>query len=386
MKQILDRGHEEAITPIWRMPFRPFFWGAAAWSIFALVVWQAQLSGWHLLALRGGITWHAHEMLFGFAAAVVVGFLGTAMQTWTSIPSPRGTQLILLVALWLLARLGYLFAPVPIWLPVVAESTFFLLAAVMLGGRVLRARQWRNLFVLPALLAFAGLAAYHWLLPARQGHAALLTLLLVTGIILVIGGRVIPFFTARRFQVVQADRLAVVETGTQLAMVLLLVAVAGGLPKPVWALLALVLGLLQLVRAYRWYCREIWREPLVWSLQVSYWLVILGFFLAASAWSGVGPGTQSAAIHAFAVGGIGGLILSMISRVSLGHTGHKLSAPALMPVAFAALVISALARVFWAPVPSGFLLAVAAWVLGYALFLRYYTPMLFRARPDGHPG
>lgn len=386
MIPIVDRASAESTAPFWRMPFRPFFWGGALWSMIALLIWQLQLSGWQLPALRVSVTWHSHEMLFGFAAAVVVGFLGTAMQTWTGIPSPKGPQLMSLVGLWLLARLGYLIATVPLWMPVCAEVAFFLLAASLLGARVLRTRQWRNLFVLPAMLAFAGLSASHWLLPGAQSRIALVALLLVTVIILVIGGRVIPFFTARRFQLSPRDKLPVIEWGTHIAAVLLLLSVAIDLPRMVWAVLALALGVLQLIRVLRWHPTRIWGEPMVWSLHLSYWLVVLGCFLAALAWSGLAPGWHSPALHAFAVGGIGGLILAMTSRVSLGHTGRMLQAPRLMPLAFAALALSALARIFWAPAPSGFLAAIIAWMVGYSLFLMYYTPVLFQPRMDGHPG
>ncbi|WHI45718.1 NnrS family protein [Microbulbifer sp. VAAF005] len=386
MIPIVDRARAESIAPIWRMPFRPFFWGAALWSMVALVIWQGQLSGWQMPAFRMGVVWHSHEMLFGFAATVVVGFLGTAMQTWTGIPSPKGTQLIALVGLWLLARLGYLLAAVPIWMPVIAEVSFFLFSAFLLGARVLRTKQWRNMFVLPAMLMFAALSASHWLLPGAQSRIALLALLLVTAIILIIGGRVIPFFTARRFHLSPRDKIPAVEWGTHIAAVGLLLSVAVGLPQMVWAFFAVSLGILQVIRVVRWHPTKIWAEPMVWSLHVSYWLVILGCFLAALAWSQIAPSWQSPALHAFAVGGIGGLILSMTSRVSLGHTGRILKVPRLMPLAFMALALSALARVFWAPAPSGLLAAIIAWVVGYTLFLLYYTPVLFQPRVDGHPG
>ncbi|WNZ55555.1 NnrS family protein [Microbulbifer sp. EKSA008] len=386
MIPIVDRARAESIAPIWRMPFRPFFWGAALWSMVALVIWQGQLFGWQMPAFRMGVVWHSHEMLFGFAATVVVGFLGTAMQTWTGIPSPKGTQLIALVGLWLLARLGYLLAAVPIWMPVIAEVSFFLFSAFLLGARVLRTKQWRNMFVLPAMLMFAALSASHWLLPGAQSRIALLALLLVTAIILIIGGRVIPFFTARRFHLSPRDKIPAVEWGTHIAAVGLLLSVAVGLPQMVWAFFAVSLGILQVIRVVRWHPTKIWAEPMVWSLHVSYWLVILGCFLAALAWSQIAPSWQSPALHAFAVGGIGGLILSMTSRVSLGHTGRILKAPRLMPLAFMALALSALARVFWAPAPSGLLAAIIAWVVGYTLFLLYYTPVLFQPRVDGHPG
>ncbi|WP_445358918.1 NnrS family protein [Microbulbifer sp. ANSA005] len=386
MIPIVDRARAESIAPIWRMPFRPFFWGAALWSMVALVIWQGQLFGWQMPAFRMGVVWHSHEMLFGFAATVVVGFLGTAMQTWTGIPSPKGTQLIALVGLWLLARLGYLLAAVPIWMPVIAEVSFFLFSAFLLGARVLRTKQWRNMFVLPAMLMFAALSASHWLLPGAQSRIALLALLLVTAIILIIGGRVIPFFTARRFHLSPRDKIPAVEWGTHIAAVGLLLSVAVGLPQMVWAFFAVSLGIFQVIRVVRWHPTKIWAEPMVWSLHVSYWLVILGCFLAALAWSQIAPSWQSPALHAFAVGGIGGLILSMTSRVSLGHTGRILKAPRLMPLAFMALALSALARVFWAPAPSGLLAAIIAWVVGYTLFLLYYTPVLFQPRVDGHPG
>ncbi|WP_444934077.1 NnrS family protein [Microbulbifer sp. JTAC008] len=386
MIPIVDRARAESIAPIWRMPFRPFFWGAALWSMVALVIWQGQLFGWQMPAFRMGVVWHSHEMLFGFAATVVVGFLGTAMQTWTGIPSPKGTQLIALVGLWLLARLGYLLVAVPIWMPVIAEVSFFLFSAFLLGARVLRTKQWRNMFVLPAMLMFAALSASHWLLPGAQSRIALLALLLVTAIILIIGGRVIPFFTARRFHLSPRDKIPAVEWGTHIAAVGLLLSVAVGLPQMVWAFFAVSLGILQVIRVVRWHPTKIWAEPMVWSLHVSYWLVILGCFLAALAWSQIAPSWQSPALHAFAVGGIGGLILSMTSRVSLGHTGRILKAPRLMPLAFMALALSALARVFWAPAPSGLLAAIIAWVVGYTLFLLYYTPVLFQPRVDGHRG
>lgn len=385
MIPLVDRGRSAPIAPIWRMPFRPLFWGAALWSVVALMIWQAQLAGVHFPALRGGVVWHSHEMLFGFAATVVVGFLGTAMQTWTGIPSPKGRALMLLVALWVLSRVGYLFGAVPLWIPVASEGAFFLTAAILLGGRVIRARQWNQLFVLPALIALTALATVHWLVPGWQSRAALLTLLLITGIILIIGGRVIPFFTARRFQRQPRRKLAILEYGTYGTVVALLLAVATDLPRMVWALLALTLGVLQLVRVLRWHPTVIWREPLVWSLHISYWLVVLGFFLAALAWSGLVPQWHSPALHAFAVGGIGGLILAMVSRVSLGHTGRRLAAPGLMPWAFAALAVSALARVFLAPAPAGYALAAVAWVVGFGMFLFYYSPVLFSARADGHP-
>lgn len=382
----MDREREQSLLPLWRMPFRPMFLGAAVWSCIALCLWLAQLRGVSLPTLRVGVTWHAHEMLFGFAGAVMVGFITTAMQTWTGLRAPTGRSLIALSGLWLAARLGYAFASVPLWLPVALESGFFLAAAVLTARRILAVRQWRNLFVIPAQLAFAALAAAHWLLPEWQRSAGLVTLLMVTGVITVIGGRVIPFFTARRFQLPQRDKIPALEIGSHVMVLALLLAVGLDLPKPLWGWLALALALLQLARCCRWRPSLIWREPLLWSLHLSYWFIVLGFLMAFLAWTGLAPELESGALHSFAVGGIGGMILAMISRVTLGHTGHTLKCPRLMPLAFAALAVAALARVFWAPAANGFLVAVCGWLLGYGLYLYYYAPMLTAPRADGHAG
>lgn len=386
MLQIIDREREQSLSPLWRMPFRPMFLGAAVWSCIALCLWFAQLRGVSLPALRGGVTWHAHEMLFGFAGAVVVGFITTAMQTWTGLRAPTGRPLIALSTLWLAARLGYVFASVPLWLPVVLEVGFFLFAAALTARRILAVRQWRNLFVIPALVAFAALAAIRWLLPEWQRRAGLLTLLMVSGLITVFGGRVIPFFTARRFQLPQRDRIAVLETGSHIGVLALLLAVGFDLPRSLWGWLALALGLLQLLRCCRWRPSLIWREPLLWSLHLSYWFVVLGFLMAFLAWSGILPALEGGAVHALAVGGIGGMILAMIGRVTLGHTGRALKCPRLMPLAFAALVVAALARIFWAPAGNGFLAAVCGWLLGYGFYLYHYAPMLAAPRADGQAG
>ncbi|WP_246395080.1 NnrS family protein [Microbulbifer rhizosphaerae] len=384
--QILDRERETALTPLWRMPFRPLFLAAAAWSCICLSLWLAVLLGIQLPALRAGFAWHVHEMLFGFAGAVVVGFITTASQNWTGLRAPSGAPLVVMSGLWLLARLGYGLNAVPPWLPVIPEAGFFLFAALLVGRRLLAMRQWRNLFVIPALVALAVLSALHWLMPEWQRRIGVLTLLLVVSLILVFGGRVVPFFTARRYQMRPRDKIPVLEIGTHTCALVLLLLVAFGLPRAAWGLLALALGILQLLRCSRWHVSRIWREPLLWSLHLSYWMVVIGLFMASLAWPGIAPALESGALHAFAVGGIGGMILAMISRVSLGHSGRQLRAPSVMPLAFAALLLAALARVFWAPATAAYILAVAAWILGYGLFLVCYTPILTAPRADGQAG
>ncbi|MFA0813121.1 NnrS family protein [Microbulbifer epialgicus] len=394
MLQITDRKKENALHPLWRMPFRPLFLGGVVWSCVALLLWLLTLLGKGSADLRVSAAWHAHEMLFGFAGAIVVGFLATACQTWTGLRAPCGRILILLCSAWLLARLGYLIWAVPLWMPVIAEVAFFIAAAFMVGRRVLAVRQWRNLFVVPALLGFAGLAAWHGITQSRP--LAILTLLLVASMILVIGGRVIPFFTSRRFNLQARPKILWLEYAGHGLCVALLVIFAASLLMPVprfWlGALAVLLGLVQIARCARWRVREALREPMLWSLHLNYWLMVAGLLLLGAAWIGLLLPIntfllESAAVHAIAVGGIGGIILSMITRVTLGHTGRSPLQPApATTLAFILLLAATLARVLLAPAMVAYWLSTLLWLLGYGIFLWRYGPMLLSPRIDGQPG
>lgn len=391
MLQITDKAKENALDPLWRMPFRPLFLGAAIWSCAALALWLLTLLGQGSAVLRVSPQWHAHEMLFGFAGAVVVGFVCTASQTWTGLRSPSGRALVGLSSCWLLARLGYLIWAVPLWLPVAAELAFFAGAAWAVGRRVIAVRQWRNLFLIPALLAFAGLSAWHALAQTQSHSVAVLALLLVTSMVLVFGGRVIPFFTARRFGETARAKWTWLEFAGHGLCIALLLAVALSLPKAWAGCAALVLGLIQILRCARWRVALIWREPMLWSLHIGYWSLVCGLLLLGIAWCGLLPVNafllESAAIHTMAVGGIGSVILSMICRVTLGHTGRSpMQPPSATALAFVLLLAAALARVLLAPALVAYWLSTALWLLGYGIFLWRYGPMLLAPRTDGQPG
>ncbi|WP_193166161.1 NnrS family protein [Microbulbifer hainanensis] len=398
MLQITDRAKENALDPIWRMPFRPLFLAAAIWSCVALILWLMTLMGNGTAVFRIDVAWHAHEMLFGFAGAVIVGFVCTACQTWTGLRAPTGRALVLLSSCWLLARLGYLFWAVPLWFPVAAEVAFFAGAAFMLGRRVIAVRQWHNLFLIPALLTFAGLSAWHALSSGATRPVALLTLLLVASMVLVFGGRVIPFFTARRFGLTPRAKLPWLEWSGHGLCIALLLSMALSLPREWTGVVALLLGLVQLVRCARWPIGKIFSEPMLWSLHISFWLIVAGVLLLGAVWLGLGDpaaGTplfspfflESGAVHLIGVGGIGGIILSMISRVTLGHTGRSpLNPPRGIALAFAALLAASLVRVLLAPAPIAYWLSVTLWLCGYGLFLWRFAPMLLAPRTDGQPG
>lgn len=395
--QLVDRKALLQIAPLWRLGFRPFFLAGTAFAGLAIPLWLGVLAGWWPAwqPAGGALAWHRHEMVFGFGAAIIAGFLLTAAQNWTGRPGLSGRPLVALAGLWLAARLAWLLGA-PLWLLIPLELAFLPAVAVVLGRMLLAVRQVRNypivgvltLLTLADLLVLAGLAQSN---DAWQRQGVIAALWLVAVMMGLIGGRVIPFFTQRGLgRTAQVPALPWLEWSAQGGLVLLAVLTALGpaLQAQAWlgALFALV-ALLHGVRLARWHDVGLWRVPLLWSLHLAYaWLVVA---LAGQAlWHfGVLAGT-SLALHALGVGGMGGLILAMVARVSLGHTGRPLQPPKTMAWAFALVNLGAAARVLMPPFfPLGSLhLAGAAWVAAFALFVWHYGPMLCRPRLDGQPG
>ncbi len=392
---IIDKRKAMAVAPILRLGFRPFFLLGAVLAALAIPLWIAALQGWALPAPVGGwLAWHRHELVFGFAGAIIAGFLLTAVQTWTGRPSLSGRPLALLVGLWLLGRLSW-------WLPsawpLLLFNLAFLLAVAGVMARLLWAvRQRRNypIVLVLALLAavdllnLLGVLLQHDAWQRQGSHAAIW---LVAAMMTLIGGRVIPFFTQRglgRLEMVQPwawlDLALLVGT-----LLLALLTGAGLLLQPHWggAVLLLALGLGHGIRLQRWFDRGLLRVPLLWSLHLAYaWMVLACLGLAL--WHAGVAVPFSQALHALTVGAMAGLILAMLARVSLGHTGRPLELPRGFAVAFVLLNLAALLRVLgvsFAYQPALWLAALA-WGLAFAQFLYCYGPMLCRTRADGHPG
>ena len=395
--QVLDRRKALSIHPLWRLGFRPFFLGGCLFALFAVPLWLAALSGWlgEWQPAGGWLVWHRHELLFGFAMAIVAGFLLSAVQTWTGRPGLHGRALVLLAGFWLLARLAWL-GDLPLALLVVLELVFPLALAAVMGRTLWLVRQKRNYPIVVVLLLLAvadglsllGLANAD---EALQRQAVLAGVWLVAAMMGLIGGRVIPFFTQRglgRVNAVQPWQWLDWALLLGSAAVAVLYAAGSALQSNVWvgglfALLALGHGL----RLARWYDAGIWRVPLLWSLHLAYaWLALA--CLGMALWHFGLISSQSQPLHALTVGSMAGLILAMIARVSLGHTGRMLTPPAWMNLAFILLHLGALSRVglieIW-PF-AGLWLAAACWALAFALFAWRYGPMLCSARVDGHPG
>jgi uncharacterized protein involved in response to NO len=388
--------------PILGLAFRPFFLAAALFSLLAIGWW----SWWWLMpsawAPYGGpIWWHAHEMIFGFSAAVVVGFLLTAVQNWTGIPGIRGWPLALLFGLWLLGRVSIAF-DLGLSAPLITaiDCSFLIVAALLMGRSVILAKRWRNLMFVPILLGLAGLNA--------MSHSQLNSQLLVSAVLLIslivsiIGGRVIPMFTANGLaragiHTTKAESLPWLEALSLLSLLLVVIASLVGFSELPKGASAGLLGLAALAHTLR-FCRwGFWRcgsVPLLWSLHLAYAFLPLGLWLLCLQQMGQQAGWVnggSAPLHALTVGTIGGVILAMMTRVSLGHTGQPLEARKVMSLAFTAILIAASLRALLPLLlPDHTQLAIAlaggAWLLAYGLFVVCYAPLLFTPRADGKPG
>ncbi|MFM4851111.1 NnrS family protein [Aeromonas rivipollensis] len=397
MHQILDSHKEEQIVPLFRLGFRPFFLLGALFSCLAMLGWLGQLNNWFALPGIGNpIWWHAHEMLFGFGAAIVAGFLLTAVQNWTAHPGVRSWPLALIVGMWVLPRCLLpwfgednliLMALDLVWLP---------LCAWFLAKPVIMMRQWRNLFFVPLLLIMTLLNGASWLWRddwSAVEHLLITTVLLFTTLIAVMGGRVIPFFTARGTGQEKAPPSPWLERGAlaSLWLILLLWPLPDSWTNSLYMVpLYIVAAGLHLGRQMRWRPGTTLAQPLLWSLHLAYLFIPLGLLALAAQATGL-PLSLSLASHLLSAGCMGTMILGMIARVSLGHSGRALHVGRRITLAFALVILSAFMRVllplYWPSLTlTGWNLSGWSWIAAYGLFVWVYTPILTRPRADGRPG
>ncbi len=382
--------------PLFRLAFRPFFLFGALFAAIAMAVWISVLNGWWSKGLYGGgFFWHVHEMLFGFVAAVITGFLLTAVQNWTGERSLNGAPLAILFAMWATARLGFLFVEAGnVWLATL-DISFLLVAAVFLALPIVRVKQWRNLFFAPVLVLFALANGMMHLGVLNQNHALTIqgtraVLFLVCVLMVTIGGRVIPVFTANGTGTQRVESVPALEIAALGSVWLLAGAYLLGLHYVLGdVVLAAILMLAAVTNFVRWVRWRFWitlRVPLLWTLHLAYFFLVVGFTTLAVCHlaRNIAP---SIGWHLVTVGGMGGLILSMISRVSLGHTGRMIIAPRWMVPAFAGVFVAAILRTFFVAVfASHYVVWItvsgALWVVAFLIFATAYSPILSRPRLD----
>lgn len=378
--------------PLLRLGFRPFYLLAAAFAAVSIPAWLAKYYGWATGPEYLDLNWHLHEMVFGFAIAVIIGFLYTAGRNWTGLWTPRRKTLAAIAALWIGGRIAMLaLDPLP---AAVIDLSFLPVATWPLYRVLKRAGNRRNMFLVLLLLLLAATnTAFHaarlgWLgiSPIQPAHAAILIVVVIET---VIGGRVIPNFTANA---VKGVRPIVNERRDRIGLALTVCAAVAwtvGLPAPLVAALATAAAVCQATRLIGWKPLCTLRNPLLWILHVSYAWIALGFLLLGAA--AVGQVSASAAFHVLALGSIAGLIIGMTTRTALGHTGRPLRAGAGETLMYLLIQAGVVTR-FAAAVTTGtvrdiaLIGAGAGWTAAFLVYLYVYGPYLFSARVDGRDG
>jgi uncharacterized protein involved in response to NO len=377
---------------IFALGFRPFFLLAGWLAILLMAFWvPVFVGGVPFGTYYGQIGWHSHEMIFGYTIAVIAGFLLTAVRNWTNTPTPSGLPLAGMGALWLVARiLPILVAIFPRWLIAAADLAFLPTFAIGILVPLLQNNEKRNLIFLPllAVLWSADLLVHADVLglaPNLARKGVLLGLDVIILVIVIMGGRVIPFFTERALSVV-LKRWRIVEWLSPVSVILFLVAELFRPDSVTSASFAALAACANGARLAGWYTPRYWRVPLLWVLHLGYGWIILGFYLKAATVLGLVP--PQFTIHAFTVGGIGVLTLGMMARVSLGHTGRPLKVGAAMTTAFVLINLAAVGRGLLPPFfPQFFSQLIVAsgafWIAAFTIFIIVYTPILIQPRVDG---
>lgn len=378
---------------LFNLGFRPFYLLAGLLAAATVPVWLAQYGGWLPQAgYLSGMAWHAHEMIFGFAAAVITGFLFTAVRNWTGLPTPAGGMLAALALLWIAGRLLVVTGPGA--LALVVDSGFLVSVALALWFPLRRSRN-RNLFFVGLLLLMAvANAAFH---AARLGwidmppvFQARFALYLVILIIAIMGGRVIPMFTANAIRGAKVRQSAAIDRVALALLAAALFAGASGVLPWLAALLCLAAAVAHAWRLWQWNPLATRAAPILWVLHLAYAWIPLGLLLLALSLAGFAV-PAALALHAFGIGAAGGMIIGMMTRTALGHTGRPLQAGRGETAAYVLVHTAAAVRVFggllWPSAYAATLLASGIlWSAAFLVFLVVYWPILTRPRVDGRPG
>jgi uncharacterized protein involved in response to NO len=381
---------------LFALGFRPFFLLSGVFAILLMGMWVPVFVGaaaWD--TYYGQIGWHSHEMIFGYTVAVIAGFLLTAVRNWTGKPTGSGGYLAALAALWLVGRILPIFSGIaPRWLIAVADLAFLPALAVVIGVPLVRSGETRNLIFLP-LMAVLWLAngfihaEILGLLPNFARTGVFLAVDLIVLLIVIMGGRVIPFFTERALPGLRIERRRAIEWLAPISVIAFLFGELFVGDSRLSGALAALAAMVNGVRLATWHTHRYWQVPLLWVLHSGYGWVVVGFLLKAAA--GFGVVSPQFTIHAFTVGAIGVLTVGMMARVSLGHTARPLRVTASMVVAFVLLNLAAFARgllpLFFPLWFSQLIVASGAlWIAAFVIFTVVHAPILTQSRLDGQPG
>ena len=395
--------------PILNLSFRLFFSAGAIFAVITMTLWIFVFTGRTAIDAQtlNPLYWHAHEMIYGYALAIVAGFLLTAVKTWTGVMMPYGYKLLAIFGCWLLARLGWIGfgfgvdfgIASSVWLLYVAavfDVLFVASMALVICRAVLQVKQYKQMGILAKLILLTlGNGLCYWGIFSADMTSTKIGLYLgfylIIGLVLTIGRRVVPFFIERGLSVdgkTVKVRNSKRQDVTSLLFFLAFFSVDLFYPdKYLLTITALGVALVNIVRLVGWYHRGIWQKPLLWSLYVAFLGMCLSFVLyALQPWLGFMP---SIAVHGLAIAGIGMMTVAMMARVSLGHTGRSIHQPPnRVSAMFGLMILAFISRVLLPVVDMShyllwIMMAQGAWIACFMLFCICYLPMLSQPRPDG---
>ena len=382
---------------ILQLGFRPFYSLASIFAIVALIAWLSVFAGFlNTGEYLHSVVWHSHEMLFGFSAAVIAGFLFTAVRNWTGLPTPTGVTLAGIAALWVLARVLIIIGPAP--LAAIVDVLFLPAVALAIAFPIIRSKNVRNYKVLAILFALTvsngvfHLASLGYVQPSLSRVSLFVSIDIVVVLMALVGGRVIPAFTKNAVPEATSRHTFWVEFVTFAAMmaVILVAALSGAWNPPAFSMAVLftIVAAAHATRLALWDPLKTIDIPLLWMMPAAYSWIPFAFLLRALAVENIVP--ASAWVHAITMGAISGLMLAMMMRSSLGHTGRKLVASRLDMAAFLLLQLAAIVRVV-ASIGAGeayrswVVVSGVLWVSAFLLFVVRYLPMLSGPRAPDSP-
>ncbi len=383
---------------LFNLGFRIFFLSAGIFSVISMLLWVLLYQFNYSLAVVAinSLQWHSHEMIYGYALAVIAGFLLTAVKNWTGVQTLTGKPLMMVFLIWLVARILFMFGDQYILMAAFFDITFSVVLLVAVSVPVIKVKQWSQIAILSKLVLIAAFNLVFYLgvfayIDQGVQWGIYGGLYLVIGLILTMGRRVVPFFIERGVgynvtlynskwldisSLILFFSFFITELFTNNAMLS--------------AYLAMGVFIVNAVRLVGWHTKGIWKKSLLWSLYLAFWFITSGFALmAASYFLGI---SKYLAIHALAVGGIGLITMGMMSRVALGHTGRDVNKPSkLIDIALSLLVVAVFFRVVlplfdasqysvWVGVSQGL------WIVAFLIFSAVYWPILTKARLDNQPG
>ena len=368
--------------------FRPFFLGATFYALVSMIYWGAvYFFGLHLdIGSLTPFQWHAHSMVFGYATAVIAGFLLTAVTNWTGQETLKGLPLLILFIIWLLARLCWMFLPYePLFLGLL-DLVYLLFLFFAVARAIIKVKQWRQLAIISKLLIIVTAYILFFLgalglIPNGAYYGIYLALITEIALILTIARRVFPFFAQAGLGLINPPHSPLwIDRSSLVLLLLWLVMFIFFKDSSLTAVLSCTISVILIIRLCYWYTPTLWSASLLWSLYISLGFIALGFAMLSSAY--FIDRLHYLGIHAMAYGGIGLITFSMMCRVGLGHTGRNVRAKyPLLDLALISFVLGAVFRVLFPFIfPEfariGMMTSQLFWTISYFIYIWFYLPIL----------